>query len=408
MASKLEDIRPRRVSLVKRGANLRRILLAKGDEENLDGFVTTLLAEPVEKEDELLAAVEKAQGDESVAKAVSTLVRAADGLREPFGDEFRDAIVKAAKQQMLDEDADDDSSDDDGDNDGDWDDDDIAKAREEIWKAESPVYKRDFTAAQRRDLAAKGHALPDGSYPIETKADIGPALTLAQSGHGDTAAAKALIKRRAKALGAEDQLPDDWNVNKEDSAMSETAQAVPVKKEDGSWDLSAVPEENREAVEKALEAVAKAHDDELAELRKENEEQKTQAAEAIEIAKAERDQRERREYIEKAASLDNLSKSDEEIGDLLLSIAKAERDEHLPEGTSEKLSELLKAANEAAAGVFKEAGRVGHGEQRDAQGKLDAAAEDLRKADPNLTREQAVAKALADNPDLYTEIRKES
>lgn len=401
MASKLEDIRPRRVSLVKRGANLRRILLAKTDEETLDGFVSSLLAAPVEKEDELLAAVEKTQGDESVAKAVSTLIRSADGLREAYGDGFRDAIVKAAKEQMLlDDDADDTASDDDGDHDGDTDDD--------LMKAYEAVVKDDFTADQRREMAANGEALPDGSYPIPNRTYLERAIHAIGRGKNNShQKIRTHIIRRAKALGATSLLPDTWNITKE-ADMSETAQAVPVKKEDGSWDLSGLPEESRDTVEKALETVAKAHEDELATLRKEKEESDSKADQAFEIAKAERDQRERRDYIEKAATLENLSKSDEEVGDLLLTVAKAERDGHLAEGTSEKLTELLKAANEAAAPAFREVGRTGHGEQRDAQAKLDAAAEDLRKADPKLTREQAVAKALDENPSLYTEIRKES
>jgi hypothetical protein len=73
-----------------------RKVLGPSDEDQLDPFVSYLLAAPVEKEAELLEAVRKSGGDESVAKAVATVVRAADGLREPYGDGFRDAIVKAA------------------------------------------------------------------------------------------------------------------------------------------------------------------------------------------------------------------------------------------------------------------------------------------------------------------------
>jgi hypothetical protein len=70
------------------------------------------------------------------------------------------------------------------------------------WERTLEEYARSFTDQKRRELAKEDKALPDGSYPIETAADLGPAITLANSGHGDVAAAKALIKRRAKALGA--------------------------------------------------------------------------------------------------------------------------------------------------------------------------------------------------------------
>lgn len=75
-----------------------------------------------------------------------------------------------------------------------------------LYKAEEAIYKRDFNTAQRKKLAAAGHALPDGSYPIESQADLHPAAVLARSGHGDTGAAKALIARRAKELGASNPL----------------------------------------------------------------------------------------------------------------------------------------------------------------------------------------------------------
>lgn len=80
----------------------------------------------------------------------------------------------------------------------------------ELFAREREVYAKDYNTAERRKLASGGKALPDGSYPIDTRDDLKSAITLAQSGHGDVAAAKALIKRRAKALGAEDLLPTDW------------------------------------------------------------------------------------------------------------------------------------------------------------------------------------------------------
>lgn len=69
------------------------------------------------------------------------------------------------------------------------------------------ISKRNFSTAKRQALAAKGHALPDGSYPITDAHDLRSAITLALSGHGNVAAAKKLIKRRAKDLGLENTLP---------------------------------------------------------------------------------------------------------------------------------------------------------------------------------------------------------
>jgi uncharacterized protein len=60
-----------------------------------------------------------------------------------------------------------------------------------------------ISAADRRKLAAKGHALPDGSYPIPDVSHLHAAAILAASKHGDYKAAKRLIRRRAKELGVD-------------------------------------------------------------------------------------------------------------------------------------------------------------------------------------------------------------
>jgi hypothetical protein len=59
------------------------------------------------------------------------------------------------------------------------------------------------TAEGRKKAAKSGHALPNGSYPIEDKKHLHSAAVLASSGHGDVAAAKALIRKRARELGVD-------------------------------------------------------------------------------------------------------------------------------------------------------------------------------------------------------------
>ncbi len=66
-----------------------------------------------------------------------------------------------------------------------------------------------FSADERRRLAKRGEAMEDGAFPIRNKADLGNAIQ-AVGRAADPAKAKAWIKRRAKALGAEDMLPDEW------------------------------------------------------------------------------------------------------------------------------------------------------------------------------------------------------
>lgn len=83
-----------------------------------------------------------------------------------------------------------------------------AELAKELLDAEEAIYKRTFTADERRKAAAENHALPDGSYPIENTSDLDNAATLARSGHGQVAEAKALIRRRAKELGVNNPLDD--------------------------------------------------------------------------------------------------------------------------------------------------------------------------------------------------------
>jgi hypothetical protein len=68
---------------------------------------------------------------------------------------------------------------------------------------------REFSEADRKKHAAAGNALPDGSYPVPDKDALRRAAILARSGHGNVAAAKKLIARRAKELGVANPLDDD-------------------------------------------------------------------------------------------------------------------------------------------------------------------------------------------------------
>lgn len=85
---------------------------------------------------------------------------------------------------------------------------DLAPDVDELAQVFTWVFKRKISAAERKRLASEGHALPDGSYPIETTEDLHNAAILARSGHGDVAAAKRLIAKRAKELGVVNPLTD--------------------------------------------------------------------------------------------------------------------------------------------------------------------------------------------------------
>jgi hypothetical protein len=68
---------------------------------------------------------------------------------------------------------------------------------------------RDFNEKQRKGMAKKGHAMPDGSFPIGNEGDLHNAIKLAGNAK-DPAKARAHIKARAKAMGKSDLIPDSW------------------------------------------------------------------------------------------------------------------------------------------------------------------------------------------------------
>lgn len=73
--------------------------------------------------------------------------------------------------------------------------------------------KADLSAAGRRKAAASGAAMPDGSYPIKTKSDLRKAIKAVGRGNADHGKIRKHIITRAKALGLEAMVPDNWNAD---------------------------------------------------------------------------------------------------------------------------------------------------------------------------------------------------
>jgi hypothetical protein len=117
-----------------------------------------------------------------------------------------------------------------------------------------------------------------------------------------------------------------------------------------------------------------------------------------EVAKQERDARLDREFISKAEQMPMLSTDKTALGGLLRRVSDALS----PEDATE-VEKILKAANAqiAEGNIFKTIGNGGA--DTTVSASVEAAAEEIRKADPTLTKEQAVAKAFEVNPALLTE-----
>jgi hypothetical protein len=204
----LSDLSIDEVSVVKRGAIGRRWSLLKADSNGdleLERGVVDALSAPLENEAVLVEKLQKAGLDEAATEAAVAVAR----LTKSYAAEFallKGTVGQHTPSELL------------AISDGSWtapdDEDDDAADKDNEFETQADISKRDYSTADRRALAAKGHALPNLSYPIGTRDDLENAITLAQSGHGDVAAAKALIVRRAKELGATDALPASWSVAK--------------------------------------------------------------------------------------------------------------------------------------------------------------------------------------------------
>jgi hypothetical protein len=71
------------------------------------------------------------------------------------------------------------------------------------------MYERQFSGAQRQQLADRGQALPDGSFPIVNEKDLQNAIST-YGLSSDKPRAKKWIIKRAKALGKGELIPKSW------------------------------------------------------------------------------------------------------------------------------------------------------------------------------------------------------
>lgn len=73
--------------------------------------------------------------------------------------------------------------------------------------------KKDYGTSARRRMAQSGTAMPDGSFPIANRTDLANAIQSVGRAKNYDAARRHII-RRARALGAESMLPEDWKTDK--------------------------------------------------------------------------------------------------------------------------------------------------------------------------------------------------
>lgn len=79
--------------------------------------------------------------------------------------------------------------------------------------------KTDFSHSERKDLAKKGEAMPNGKYPIRNSQDLKDAIKLFGASDMPKEKVKAWIKKRAKELGLESELPEEWKSKEVEKTM---------------------------------------------------------------------------------------------------------------------------------------------------------------------------------------------
>lgn len=90
------------------------------------------------------------------------------------------------------------------------------KYPKEIRKANN---KTDFSHSERKDLAKKGEAMPNGKYPIRNRQDLKDAIKLSGASDMPEEKVQAWIKKRAKELGLESELPEEWKSKEVEKTM---------------------------------------------------------------------------------------------------------------------------------------------------------------------------------------------
>lgn len=108
--------------------------------------------------------------------------------------------------------------------------DDVVKdaAAEQVEATDENAEKRDVSTKERDKLAEEGKAMPDGSYPIASREDLKNAIQSVGRAKNKSKV-KAHIKARAKALGAEDELPESWSESKKADALADLAKGQEIR-----------------------------------------------------------------------------------------------------------------------------------------------------------------------------------
>jgi hypothetical protein len=181
--------------------------------------------------------------------------------------------------------------------------------------------------------------------------------------------------------------------------VKEFSEKVPVNKSEeheGGNEMS--PEELKKSVDEAVQKALEAKNAENEILKKTVEDlQKAQTEQLAVLRKS--------QFVNVAKAFNAVDGDSDKLGGILMKCSdKLEKEDY------EVLEGIFKSAQEriSKGDLLKEfgSGEEGSGNSSEVTKKVEAAAEELRKADASLTKEQAVTKVLSANPKLYAEYSK--
>lgn len=203
--------------------------------------------------------------------------------------------------------------------------------------------------------------------------------------------------KKGKKVIAKRQSTDDESANDDDSDEEDEEEPEALDE----TVLKSLPAKARAFIRKQHETLV----NQTRELKKTARDAKRTAKEALETANIEKARRETMEAVEKAKTLiPNLPGTDEEKGAVMKSIAT------LPKDVAKTLRKMLKSGNNALKSLLmtETGSRRGRSdEEDDAVSELRAKADEIKKADTKLTKEQAFEKACLQNPDLFSQYKEE-
>lgn len=329
----------------------------------MDADISDLLDSPWEREGALLDEVRKDGANETVEKAVVAAVRLLKGIESDLSPET------------------------------------IAKLGTELYGRGNPKLNTTSVKAPGElegdgdgdELHGSGSgADKDGSGSGSSLEGDGSAPKVAADSDGDDQEPDGDAddkKKKRRLFGKKDVSKEDSSVEDDLSTIDERGTVevqVPVKKEDGTWDLSGVPEESRPFFMEMIQKADKTAD-ELTATREQ-------------LQKAD-DELLHRSMVEKAARYSHVAAVDD------LTPVLKEASQKLDSETFGKLQELLGAAEERIqkGDLFSEQGRSSLGESKkdDAYSLLVEKADELVEKGDGITKEQAFDRAMRDNPALY-------